>query len=235
MLLTKLKRRTTGYENITHIFFDLDNTLWDAITNKNQALREVYDAFSLSNLASFDDFSLKFGEANHTFHKNLLTDKAVKSLSRFDLLFQSIPVLRKFDKVKMERLYNRKLSAQNTLLPFALETLDYLQPRYTLYLMVNGTRANAEKKLASANLTGYFDRIYSALDLGHPKPSRKTYEIALHELAVRPENALMIGDDYYKDLVGAEKVNMNILLLNRWKGPAKCPKINSLEEIKTLL
>ncbi len=235
MLLTKLKLRTIDYENITHIFFDLDNTLWDSIANKKLALRAVYDEFALSNLFEFDDFSVKFDEANHQFHLGILENNSARTLTRFDFLFLSSPALENYNKREMEAVYNRELSSQNTLLPYTEEVLDYLHSKYDLNLIVNGSYASAQKKLVSANLTGYFNRIYSALDLGHPKPSPKTYELAINELNILPENSLMIGDNYNKDLAGAEKVNMNILLLNRWKGPAKCPKINSLEELKTLL
>ena len=42
------------YQNIKHIFFDLDHTLWDFDTNSTLTLIEIIDHFDLENLGIND-------------------------------------------------------------------------------------------------------------------------------------------------------------------------------------
>ncbi len=48
------------------------------------------------------------------------------------------------------------------------------------------------------------------------KPDRKIFEHALTAMGIEPQAALMVGDNYYDDVVGARSVGMDAVLINRF-------------------
>jgi putative hydrolase of the HAD superfamily len=60
---------------------------------------------------------------------------------------------------------------------------------------------------------------------------------ALALAGVQPERAVMVGDSYESDVLGAQRLGMSSVLVNRWGVPegAKCPVIDSLSDLPTLL
>lgn len=222
-------------KNITHIFFDLDNTLWDALNNKKAALKVVHDEFDLDRFIDLENFVKLFTEINRFQRQKVLEGTPNHAQNRFELLLEKFPELRSTNVDQVEKTFNKSMSDQAKLVPHTKNILDYLSTKYTLSLIVNGSKAITEKKLANANLDHYFTSIFSGPDLGYPKPNPELFQKAIKEHNVQPQNALMIGDEYKKDLSGAEKISMNIILLNRWKRYDHCHKIDSLDELRTLL
>ena len=53
-------------DNIKHIFFDLDHTLWDFDKNSKETLGEIFVELELGNhVQSFDRFLKKYKEINN--------------------------------------------------------------------------------------------------------------------------------------------------------------------------
>ena len=69
-----------------------------------------------------------------------------------------------------------------------------------------------DKHLAAENLLEFFPvRIYSS-DVGYRKPDRRIFQAALEELAIRPAEALYVGDIVKTDVVGAQRAGMAAVL-----------------------
>lgn len=220
-------------KNVTHIFFDLDNTLWDAIGNKSAALREIYHHFSLDAELPFEELERSFDHINHNFHQQVQIGNLAQ-ISRFIDLANCAPSLKQIDPENISREFNKSLNTQNQLLPFAEEVLNYLNEKYTLGLIINGTKKSAANKLKRTEIGHFFQTIHSGPDLKCPKPSTELYKAALKENNVHPSAAVMIGDHFGKDLSGALEIKMNVVLYHRWGGNVECPKINSLLDLKSL-
>lgn len=71
-------------------------------------------------------------------------------------------------------------------------------------------------KLKALGLEDFdFDAIVEAEKLGVSKPHSKAFLEALRKLGCRPEEALLVGDDARKDIVGANKLGITSVLINR--------------------
>jgi len=74
----------------------------------------------------------------------------------------------------------------------------------------------ARKILEENDLADYFDNIIISSEVGVAKPDPQIFELAFKEAGVMPEECLYIGDNYYDDGVGSEKVGMDYLIINRF-------------------
>ncbi len=70
------------------------------------------------------------------------------------------------------------------------------------------------EKLEALQLTHYPLSIYSAPEMGGLKPCKEAFLNLLNTLAIKPENALMIGDREDTDGQGAKNAGMKFHLLN---------------------
>ncbi|MEI6244545.1 MAG: HAD family hydrolase [Acidobacteriota bacterium] len=106
-----------------------------------------------------------------------------------------------------------------------------------------GLISNGHRSLTSFQshfeLDGLISVTISSLDHGYMKPHASIFLAALAAVRVPPEEAVMVGDSYAHDVVGAEQVGMRGILLARdGRGApegATSPAIRSLIELLPLL
>lgn len=88
-------------------------------------------------------------------------------------------------------------------------------------------------------LDGLISVAVSSLELGFMKPHPHIFRAALEMAGVPATEAVMVGDSYAHDVVGAEQVGMRAVLLSRSGRPApegtSVPVIRTLAELPALL
>jgi FMN hydrolase / 5-amino-6-(5-phospho-D-ribitylamino)uracil phosphatase len=92
----------------------------------------------------------------------------------------------------------------------ALPALKALSARYPLVSVTNG---NAQLDLVG--LDGYFKAVVSAKELGVSKPDPRIFHAAANKLNLQAHEVLHIGDDAALDVMGALRVGMKAVWLNR--------------------
>jgi len=97
-----------------------------------------------------------------------------------------------------------------------------------------------ERLLRSEGLREFFGPVITSSETGYIKPHPRIFERALDAGNWRPEEALMVGDTYHQDIIGARSVGMRAIWLNsRGEPPALAAQnppdaiIHSLEELLT--
>jgi putative hydrolase of the HAD superfamily len=93
------------------------------------------------------------------------------------------------------------------------EILNQLSTEYLLVLISN-FYGNVETVLEELSLKKYFTSIFDSAIVGIRKPDPKIYEIALNELGVNPNDAVMIGDSYNNDIVPAKSIGCKTIWIN---------------------
>jgi putative hydrolase of the HAD superfamily len=93
--------------------------------------------------------------------------------------------------------------------------------------------------LAGAGVDGYLDFALASGSVGIAKPSPELFALACQRAGVAPGEALMVGDSYRADVLGARSAGMDAVLLDR-RGEAKdieadVPVIDTLEELPSVL
>ena len=104
-----------------------------------------------------------------------------------------------------------------------------------------GLITNAEQSQAPFEALGLYDLldcIITSPDEGMGKPAPHIFWAALRKAGVKASEAIHVGDQYDVDIVGAQRVGIKALLLDRnniLEEVDDCPKIKSLIEITDYL
>lgn len=224
---------------IKHIFFDLDHTLWDFEQNAQDTLQELFIIFKLKDVlnTSVDTFINYFMEVNYALWKKYDT----KELSKEELRkIRCILVLANFNvkndilAEKIETNYLKMCPQKNTLFPYAIEILEYLQEKYILHILTNGFELTQLQKIKASNLSPFFEHIITSECSNYCKPHEKMFEFALEKTTATIENSIMIGDNLISDIQGANQMGMKTIHFDQ-KNDFSENSINCLSQLKKLL
>ncbi len=237
--MNALWNNTMFRESITDIFFDLDHTLWDFEKNSKLTFQRIFADHAVE--VNLQDFLHIYVPLNLAYWKKYRENR----ISKPDLRYQRLR--RTFDALEFsieDQLINTLsveyityLSSYNHLISNSVEVLEYLNPGYNLHIITNGFQEIQHKKLQNAKIDHYFDIIVNSEMAGVKKPNPEIFMLALESAKVRPEKALMIGDNLEADILGAQAVGIQALHYNAHNDPAHdhCTMIHDLIEIKSYL
>ena len=118
----------------------------------------------------------------------------------------------------------------------ALEALRELKSLgYKIALLSNATYHDAViGSLDYHDLLKYIDYPHTSASIGVRKPHPRSYILAARLSGVEPEEAIMVGNDPYKDYLGAINAGLKAILLDREGKPAK-NIINDLRQLPEIL
>jgi putative hydrolase of the HAD superfamily len=98
----------------------------------------------------------------------------------------------------------------------ALEVLEAIRKKgYRTAMIANGNSANIRNIIQATGLRDYFDSIVISEEVGIEKPYQRIFEVALAQLGVKPENAVMVGNKIDADILGANRIGMKSVWF-RW-------------------
>ena len=124
------------------------------------------------------------------------------------------------------------------LIPHAREVVRELSGRYPMYIVTNGFAGVQQIKLRHSGLDGYFRGVVCSEDAGANKPDPRIFEYVLDLAGVKAGAAVMIGDDPYSDIPGAERAGIDSIWFDPSGMPCECRptyRIGSLRELLALL
>lgn len=227
-------------QNIKHIFFDLDHTLWDFEKNSDLAFQEIFKKNKID--VKLTDFLKVYKPLNREFWKLYREEKITKKELRYQRLkktFDAINYSIADDVIDLLAIeYIDALPLNNHLFEGTFEILDYLKPKYNLHIITNGFEEIQSKKMESSKISNYFETIVTSESVGVKKPNPKVFEFALQQANAKKENSIMIGDSVEADIYGALKVGMQVLhcnFENEIIDTKDFRSITSLKEIKNIL
>lgn len=114
-------------------------------------------------------------------------------------------------------------------------TLAELRARgYGLGLVTN--RLNVERfheLLEEVGLLGQFDMALASGEVGIHKPDPGIFAVALDRMSVRAEETLYVGDNYWADVVGAQRAGLTPVLLDPYQlfPEADCLILDSISDL----
>lgn len=86
-------------------------------------------------------------------------------------------------------------------------------------------------------LRPYFDCLVAAGEAGVSKPDPAIFHLALERAGVPAGQTLYVGDNYWADVVGAERAGLGVVLLDphRLFPEAGCPVLDEIQDLLTWL
>jgi putative hydrolase of the HAD superfamily len=226
-----------------NLFIDLDDTIYDFSGASRESFRETYDLLHYERyfdsfehyLSLYEPYNLElwriYGEGKIT--------KEELNRRRYSHPLECVGVndQQLADTFCREAL--GRIPTKGPLMPGALELLEYLRPKYNMYILSNGFKELQSRKMRTAGIDGYFDALILSEDIGINKPNRELYEYALGRTGSKLNESLMIGDMFDTDIVGAANIGMEQMYYNpkEKKGHAFSPtyEVTHLLQIKEIL
>ena len=231
-------------KNIRHIFFDLDNTLWDHRKNAILTLNELFQRKEINEKYNllFDEFHAKYNEINEDLWMKIrdgIIDKDFLRKHRFYDTFLHFDIDNEELADYFEKHFLDEIINYNELIDGTLEILDYLKSKnYHLHVVSNGFHEVTNRKVEKSGLKKYFETVTSAEDAHAMKPDERIFEYSLNLANAKKSESIFIGDDWIADVKGAQNFGIDVIFFDALleNKTEECLKVvQNLEEIKNFL
>lgn len=226
-------------EKVTDIFFDLDHTLWDFEANSTATFDNILPSHSFT--FSTEEFMDVYTPINHQlwklYRENKLTTEELRYV-RLEKTFEQLDYqIEKSAINSIAQAYIDQLSTHTHVFEGTHALLQYLKNNYRLHVITNGFEDVQQKKMHNSGIKKYFDVILTAEKAGVKKPSPIIFKKAIDLANVRADAALMIGDSFEADILGALNAGMQAIHFNSHNEPKHkhCPMIDELITIHQYL
>jgi putative hydrolase of the HAD superfamily len=224
-------------KNVRHIFFDLDNTLWDHRRNAYLTIRELFSQQKISETYNID-FEL-FHDAYHEINEKLWEqirdgeiDKEYLRKYRFYNTFLRFEVDDQNLSDYFEHHFLDEILKYNELVPGAADLLDYLEAKdYKMHIISNGFQEVTERKCVLSGIADYFETITSADSVGVRKPRPEIFQHSLDLAKAEKSESILIGDDWIADVKGAQRFGIDVIFFDVYDDN---PQEENLKVIKQL-
>jgi putative hydrolase of the HAD superfamily len=203
----------------SHIFFDLDRTIWDFDASTMDSFNRMYHKYKLQSkgVSSVEEFKQHYDVHNDSlwdlYRKGKML-KEVLSVTRFDMTLADFGILNHNIAKGMSVDHVTLDPGKAFLMPFAIESLEYLSSKYRLHLLSNGFKEVQEQKYSIARLDRFFTTVTTSEEAGIKKPEPGIYTYAFGKAGCTAGESIMIGDDLEVDIKGAKRVGMDQIYYN---------------------
>lgn len=228
-------------KEIKHVFFDLDDTLWDFEKNSGLVLEQLFEEFALAPKLNTDvhSFLKAYKEKNLALWKlyyQKAIDKQFLRNHRFNETFKLFGYDNYDENLRVTEAYLERSPKGTHLKPGCREVLDYLQPKYKLHIITNGFREVQSIKMDGSGIRHYFTNIIISEEYQLTKPDVQIFRLAESLAGATPEQCLMIGDNFDSDITGAHNANWQSIYFNEHKPEGYTGiHISGLAELQQLL
>lgn len=209
-----------------NIFFDLDDTLWAFSCNARDTFEEVYRKHGYDRyFRSFEHFYGLYEKRNVELWAEYADGKVTKEELNRQRFLYPLEAVGKGDAALAEAFsadFFAVIPTKSRLMPHAREVLEYLAPRYNLYILSNGFQELQCRKMRSAGIDRYFKKVVLSDDIGVLKPWPEIFHFALSATQSELRESLMVGDSWDSDVAGARGAGMDQVFYNV-KGRAELP------------
>jgi putative hydrolase of the HAD superfamily len=114
-------------------------------------------------------------------------------------------------------------------------TLATVSDRYAVGLVTNGPSDIQRLKLDQAGLSGSFAAVAISGEVGVGKPSADVFHGVLDRLGARPEDSVMVGDSWERDVLGALAAGMRaVWIADGRTAPGQDPRVAVVDSVREL-
>jgi putative hydrolase of the HAD superfamily len=195
--------------HVRAVFFDLDDTLCDAVGSRPQRVRKALEVFCQNDRGyDLEALLVKALEA----HPSL--DREVRGLRS---VFAELGL---GESAGARAAYASYASYFEPLRLFegVAETLRRLSRRRRLGIITNGVESVQQGKIRFFRLEPYLECAVISEAIGIRKPDPRIFQHALSLAAVEPGEAVFVGDRLDVDIAGAKASGMRAVWFNHWGG-----------------
>ncbi len=221
------------------ILLDLDDTILDFGAAERVAIAKAFRQIGLEPtealISRYSEINISQWEA---FERGEISRDTVLT-RRFELLFAELGI--DLDAHFCEDIYRGYLGVGHYFVDGAIELLEYLAPKYDLYIASNGVAATQNTRLESANISHYFKAIFISETTGHHKPEKEYFDYCFARIEnFDPEKTIIIGDSLTSDIRGGINAGIRTCWFNPKRKKNRTDlipdyEVASLQELTALL
>lgn len=224
-----------GQKQLRLLIFDADKTLYDI--DAKEAYEELYRFLSKKLNIPVAQIKEEHAKEIEKIKTSLDPAKrnygyALEKVLRKHLREESTPILQEALNGFWSRVVkNLKPKKQ------VVETISSLSKQYILIIATDEFYSIVEQKLNKifGNWRDYFHTIISCDKVGSMKPSERYYDEAMRLVNTSPQETVMIGDSWKRDLELAKKQGIKTILLAEQSEGSPDHVIRSPPELKKIL
>lgn len=215
---------------IKRVIFDIDNTLIPWKEEYYDEINKVLDSLNIEHTKDeYNKIKEAFSEYEneyYTFDRKLMLDYINKYTKK------------QYPKEFIYGCTNRWAdSVPQKLDESVINMLKYLKDKYQMVILTDWYADQQIEKLEKLNILQYFSKIYSAEKVKR-KPFKEAFLQAIEDN--KPEECIMIGDDFERDIKGALNAGLHAIYYNPKNNVIKDENskyytISRLDEIMNIL
>lgn len=219
------------------VLLDLDDTVFDHRHSSRMALRAVHQHHSCFSGVTFEALEQAHSEVLERFHQDVLFGRIGLDdarIERFRHLF-GIAGLEADTALAgaAARLYREQYQAARRAVGGAAALLAALREHALVGIVSNNLLEEQQEKLRHCGLAAYVDALVVSEQIGVMKPDPVIFRAALERLNARPAEAVMIGDSWAADVIGARRAGIRPIWFNP-EGVARPEPAPEVAELRAL-
>ena len=189
---------------IKRVIFDIDNTLmpWKKEYDNEIGivLKELGIEYTEEETKKIRKALIEYENNYYTFNTKLMIDFINKYTKK------------NYPEEFIKKLINRWSKCAPENLPEAtIKTLEYVKNKYEVVTLTDWYKEQQVKRLEKAKILKYFQEVYAAENTKR-KPFKEAFMQAIGEN--KPEECIVIGDDFQRDIEGALKAGLQAIYYN---------------------
>lgn len=204
------------------VFFDLDDTIFDHLYSTRQGLLAVCRAYPCLQERPVDELFADYTRLLDEVHLRVLEgeltiDEArIERFSRFLQIHASSADLDiPGEALRAAMLHRETYQATRQVVAGIAPLLEYLRGRVKIAVVTNNLVAEQVEKLRHLKLGHLIDELVTSEETGFIKPDPGIFRVALERIGCCAEEAVMVGDSWKSDVLGARQAGIRAIWLNR--------------------
>ena len=141
-------------------------------------------------------------------------EKSFLSIERYRLTLNDFSIIDNELAENISSEYIRLSPLKTKLIPYTIETLEYLFTKYQLHIITNGFKEVQYLKIERSGLNKYFQHVITSEEAGCNKPNKQIFIYSFGKTSANDYESIMIGDDLEVDIQGAIDAGMDQVFLN---------------------
>ncbi len=216
------------------VLFDVDDTLFDHTHSTRIGLNAVRQRYGRLGQKSVDELEHDFLQLSSEIWPLVLQGRMTVDESRLVRLRQLFALYgAAWDEVEGQAIvacYREHYQSSRRPVEGVVPLLDRLKKTAQIGIVTNNLVAEQRDKLRYCRIDHLIDFLVTPEQAGATKPAPAIFEAALAQAGCGPQEAVMVGDSWQADVVGASAVGIRAIWLNRRGVP--CPDPSLAAEIR---